>query len=182
MKRDLWTIPNALSVLRIVLVGVFLVTIFSGRENARWWGVFWLVLASLTDKLDGDVARWLHAESEWGRILDPLADKIGIGAVAVALLAKGWLPFWFVAILLLRDLLILIGGILIRRKTGEVLPSNMAGKWAVGVIAATMFLALIDDTMPFLTVCMGLSLFMVALSTAVYLKRYVEIMRVTPTV
>ncbi len=182
MKRDLWTIPNALSVLRVLLVLVFLVTIFSGRPDARWWGVFWLVLAALTDKLDGDLARWLHAESEWGRILDPLADKVSLAAIAVALLVKGWLPLWFVAVLLLRDLLILFGGILIKRKTGEIVPSNTAGKWAVVVIAITMFTAIIDSTTPFLSVCMGLSLLMVALSTASYVKRFVEIMHVTTIV
>jgi len=182
MKRDLWTIPNALSVLRVLLVLVFLVEIFSDRTNARWWGFFWLALAAVTDKLDGDLARWLHAESEWGRILDPLADKIGVALVAVALLVKGWLPLWFVAVLLLRDLLILIGGLLIKRKTGEVVPSNMAGKWAVGVIAVTLLLTLIDDTIPFLPVCMGLSLVMVAVSTAGYVKRFNEIMHHTSTV
>jgi cardiolipin synthase (CMP-forming) len=182
MKRDFWTIPNALSILRVILVLPFLEAIFSGRADARWWGVFWLFLASLTDKLDGDIARWLHQESEWGRILDPLADKIGVGMVAVALLVKGWLPIWFVAVLLLRDLIILLGGIVIKRKTGEVVPSNMTGKWAVGVIAVTLITAIIDETTPFLPVFMGLSLVMVALSTAGYVKRFVQIMHLSTTV
>jgi len=177
MKRDLFTIPNALSVLRILLVLPFLEAVFSGRADGRWWGLFWLGLAMLTDKLDGDIARWTHTESEWGRILDPLADKIGVALVALALLLKGWLPLWFVGVLLLRDLLILAGGIVIKRKTGEVVPSNMAGKWAVGVIAGTLIVAIIDSTTPWLSVCIGMSLVMVALSTVGYAKRFMEIMK-----
>lgn len=176
MKGDLLTIPNALSVLRILLILPFLEAVFSSRADARWWGVFWIGLATLTDKLDGDIARWLHCESEWGRILDPLADKVGVAAVAVALLVKGWLPLWFVAVLLLRDLIILMGGLVIKKKTGEIIPSNTAGKWAVGVIGGTLVVAVIDNTMPFLSMCIGLSLAMVALSTAGYIKRFINIM------
>ncbi len=180
MRRNLFTIPNALSLLRILLVLPFLDALFSGRPDGRWWGLFWLGLAALTDKLDGDIARWTHTESEWGRILDPLADKIGVAAVGIALLIQGWLPLWFVVVLLARDLLILAGGLFIKRKTGEVVPSNMAGKWAVGVIAGTFVVAIIDNTSPWLTVCIGLSIAMVALSTAGYAKRYVDVMRTHP--
>jgi len=135
----------------------------------------WLGLAVLTDKLDGDLARWLHCESEWGRILDPLADKIGVAAMGIALVVKGWIPLWFVVVLLLRDLLILVGGIILRSKTGQVVPSNMAGKWAVGVIAGTMVWAYIDSASPFVPYCIGLSLVMVAVSTIGYAKRFMEI-------
>jgi cardiolipin synthase (CMP-forming) len=180
MRRDLFTIPNALSVMRIVLMIPFLMALSSGGADGKWWGIFWLCLAMLTDKLDGDIARWTHSESEWGRILDPLADKIGVAVVAVALLLEGWIPLWFVAVLLLRDLLILIGGLVIKRKTGEVVPSNMSGKWAVGVIAGTLLIAIADNTTPVLPYCIGLSLVMVALSTAGYAKRFVSIMRTHP--
>lgn len=180
MKRDLFTIPNALSILRMLLIVPFFAAIFSGSDDGRWWALGWLGLAMLTDKLDGDIARWTHTESEWGRILDPLADKIGVAAVAVALLLKGWVPLWFVAVLLLRDLLILIGGLIIKRKTGEVVPSNMAGKWAVGVISGTLVVAIIDSTWPGLSVCMALSLLMVAVSTAGYAKRFAAIVKTLP--
>jgi cardiolipin synthase (CMP-forming) len=177
MKRDLFTVPNALSVLRMLLTVPFLMAIFSASPDGRWWSLLWLGLAMLTDKLDGDIARWTHTESEWGRILDPLADKIGVAIVAVALLVKGWIPLWFVAVLLLRDLLILIGGLVIKRATGEVVPSNMAGKWAVGVIAGTLLIAIIDNTTQLLPYCIGLSIVMVALSTVGYGKRFLELMQ-----
>jgi cardiolipin synthase (CMP-forming) len=177
MKHKFWTIPNVLSILRVVLIVPFLVVIFSDAPNARWWGLFWLALAMLTDKLDGDIARWLHSESEWGRILDPLADKLGVAAVAIVLLVKGWIPLWFVAVLLLRDLVILIGGLVIRKRTGEIVPSNMAGKWAVGVIAGTLVWALVDSSSPYLPYCFALSVIMVGVSTWGYATRFMTIIK-----
>lgn len=180
MKHEFWTIPNCLSILRVLLVVPFLFFIFSGNPDGKWWGLLCLGLAVLTDKLDGDIARWMHCESEWGRILDPLADKIGVAAVAIAMLMKGWIPLWFVLVLLLRDLLILAGGLILRKKTGEIVPSNMAGKWAVGVIAGTLIWALVDSSSPYLPACFGLSLTMVFLSTMGYVKRFISIIRTHP--
>jgi CDP-diacylglycerol--glycerol-3-phosphate 3-phosphatidyltransferase len=180
MKRDLLTIPNGLSALRILLVIPFFAVIFSNRSDARWWGVVLMVIAALTDKFDGMVARKLHCETEWGRILDPLADKIGVGAVAIGLLLKSWLPAWFVIVLLVRDLFILIGGLIIKRSTGEIVPSNLAGKWAVGIIGLTLTVALIDDTTPVLGICIAASLVMVILSTAGYVKRFLQIIHLAP--
>ena len=181
MKRDLLTIPNALSALRVLLIIPFIEVIFSNRPYARWWGLFWMVLAALTDKLDGELARKLHCETEWGRILDPLADKIGVGAVAIALLVKQWLPAWFVIVLLARDLVILAGGLIIKKSTGEIVPSNMDGKWAVGIIALTLTAALLDNSSPVVGFCIAASLVMVAMSTAGYVKRFVQIIHSVST-
>ncbi len=179
MKRDFFTLPNMLSLLRMALSVPFALVMTSGMENAKWWGVGIILLGALTDKLDGDLARWLKAESEWGRIIDPLADKVAVATVALVLLWLGAVPLWFVAVLLVRDLLILAGGIVVKRKTGEVLPSNMAGKWAAGMIALTLFLALIDHTMAAVDYGIGVSLGMVAVSTAGYVRRFMQVYRRT---
>lgn len=177
MRRDLWTIPNALSLLRLVLVVPFSWVMLSGIPDARWWAVGIIALGVLTDKLDGDIARWLHCESAWGRILDPLADKVGVAAMALVALWLRLVPGWFVALLLARDILILAGGLVIRQRTGEILPSNMAGKWAVGVIGFTLLFAFIDATMAVVTIGLWLSVVMVAVSTAGYVKRFLSVIR-----
>ena len=147
MKREILTIPNLLSILRMLLPIPFMLVMTSSMPDARIWGVVIIMLGVLTDKLDGDLARWLHCETEWGRILDPLADKVAVAAVALVLLWLGLVPAWFVVLLLARDLLILAGGLYIRKTHGLVLPSNWAGKWAVGVIGFTLLFTLIDNTM-----------------------------------
>ncbi len=177
MRRDFWTIPNALSLLRLVLVVPFTWVMVTGIPDARWWAVAIVALGVLTDKLDGDIARWLHCESEWGRILDPLADKVAVAAMALVVLWLHLIPAWFVALLLARDILILAGGLIVRKRTGEILPSNMAGKWAVGVIGFTLLFALIDATMPIVTIGIWLSVIMVAVSTAGYAKRFLSVIR-----
>ncbi|HSQ76813.1 MAG TPA: CDP-alcohol phosphatidyltransferase family protein [Bacteroidota bacterium] len=175
MKGELFTIPNFLSALRMILVVPFALVLTSDIPNARWWGIGIAVLAMLTDKLDGDLARYLHAESEWGRILDPLADKVAVAGSAIILLWLGIIPLWFVVVLVARDLLILAGGLFLKKRTGDVLPSNMAGKWAVGVFGITLLLALIDESMWIVPVGIWMSVAMVLLSTFLYVKRFVAV-------
>lgn len=177
MKRDFWTIPNALSLLRLLLSIPFAYVMLADVPDARWWAIGIIVLGVITDKLDGDIARWLHCESEWGRILDPLADKVAVAVMALVLLWLGLIPAWFVVLLLARDLLILAGGVYLRKRTGEVLPSNTAGKWAVGVIGFTLLFALIDATMPIVTIGIVLSVVMVVVSTTGYAQRFLTAIR-----
>ena len=180
MKPGLFTIPNLLSAVRMLLAIPFALVMTSGIPDAKWWGVGIIVFGILTDKLDGDLARWLHCESEWGRILDPLADKVAVATVSLFLLWMGIVPLWFVVLLIARDLIILAGGLYITKRTGQILPSNTAGKWAVGVIGATLLLALIDNTMLIVTVGLWLSVAMVAISTAGYAKVFLNVLRKEP--
>ncbi len=177
MKREIFTIPNLLSFSRVLLIVPFVLVMLVPGAPARWWGVGILLLATLTDKLDGMAARSMNQETELGRILDPLADKLGVAAVAVVFLYLTWLPLWFVALLLVRDLLILTGGLIVRRKTGEVLPSNTAGKWSIGVFAATLLFVLIDAPSWLLSIGIWASVTMVLVSTIGYARRFKEVMR-----
>lgn len=144
MTREFLTISNLLSLSRIALAVLFAVVMFAAIPSATLWGFGILLVAMVTDKLDGDLARRLGQETTWGRILDPLADKIGVGIVCLVLLVRDLVPVWFVALLLGRDLLILAGGVILRARKGVVLPSNMTGKWTVGVIAVALILALLE--------------------------------------
>jgi CDP-diacylglycerol--glycerol-3-phosphate 3-phosphatidyltransferase len=177
MKHEIFALPNLISLSRVLLVILFVLAMLVPDPPARWWGLGILLLAALTDRLDGMLARRMHQETEWGRILDPLADKVGVAAVAVVLLYLRWLPFWFVALLLGRDLLILSGGLLVRRKTGEVLQSNVAGKWAVGVFAATLIFIVAETPAWLVSVGIWTSVTMVAVSTIGYVRRFIEVMR-----
>jgi CDP-diacylglycerol--glycerol-3-phosphate 3-phosphatidyltransferase len=177
MKGKLFTIPNLLSMLRLLLAIPFALVLTSGIPDAKWWAVGIAVLGILTDRLDGDLARYFHSESEWGKILDPLADKVAVATTGLVLLWLGIIPLWFVVVLIVRDLLILAGGLYLKGRTGEVLPSNMAGKIAVGVISMTLLLALIDQTMWIVPVGIWVSVGMVLISTAGYIRRFVSVVR-----
>jgi CDP-diacylglycerol--glycerol-3-phosphate 3-phosphatidyltransferase len=165
MKRDFLTAPNLLSLLRLVLAVPFAAVMLSSRPDSRVWGTVLIVLGVLTDKLDGMLARTLHQETEWGRILDPVADKVGVATAAVVLVVLGELPLWFAGMVLGRDLLILGGGLVLKTRRGVVIPSNVLGKWTVGAMALLIFLFVIrqagvltDGLMVLCTVLLALSL------------------------
>lgn len=138
MTERTWTISNILSVSRILLVIPVVFLLLGDRQEHRVLVVGIMVLAMLTDTFDGVLARALHQETELGRILDPLADKIAVVAIAGVLTYREMVPLWFFVVALLRDLLILAGGLYIKMKKKIVLQPNLLGKWTVTVIAVYM--------------------------------------------
>ena len=112
-KSHYFWIPQALTGLRL-LAGPFVVwALFTGHATLA----FWLVcFASLTDWLDGVSARFFKIESDFGRTFDPIADKVFVICVCLGLFAAGQLPLWLIGITVLRDLLILAGGLWIKKK------------------------------------------------------------------
>jgi CDP-diacylglycerol--glycerol-3-phosphate 3-phosphatidyltransferase len=172
MRREFLTPSNLLSISRAVLVVPFVAVMLSSLPSARVWGGVIMIVGALTDKFDGLLARKYGYETEWGRILDPLADKIGIAAIALVLLWLGDVPLWFVIALLTRDLLIFFGGIYIKVRKGAVLQSNMAGKWAVGIIALTLFLLVIVGPSLPATIFLWISVGFLIVSFALYLSRF----------
>jgi CDP-diacylglycerol--glycerol-3-phosphate 3-phosphatidyltransferase len=130
-----------------------------------------------TDKLDGDLARSRGEETEWGKILDPLADKICVAVMALVLLKLGDFPLWFVLALVLRDLLILAGGIYLRSSKQVVLPSNVAGKWVAALIALTILVILLNLFREMQWILLAACTAGLLLSLAMYVARLLEVLR-----
>lgn len=170
-----FTISNLLSISRAFLAIPFAIVMLSDSPCATWWGIFILALAGVTDKLDGVFARKYNQITEWGKILDPVADKIGMGIVAIVLVKLGLIPLWFVVGLVGRDLLILAGGIYIKRSRGVVLQSNQLGKWTIGALALTMFAAMLRWTIV-TDIFLWLTTAMLAGSLVLYARRFIEVM------
>lgn len=120
-----WTLPNLLSFLRLLGVPAFLTLILLHRD---WAAVGVLALASLTDFLDGRLARSMHQVSRLGQMLDPIADRLYIGATVIALAVRGIIPWWFLILLLGRDLVLLCLVPALRRAGYTSLPVNFIGK------------------------------------------------------
>jgi CDP-diacylglycerol---glycerol-3-phosphate 3-phosphatidyltransferase len=101
-----WNIPNALTVLRLVLVPVFLWLLFvEGGESSsmRVWAAAVFALATATDWLDGDIARRQGLVTDFGKIADPIADKALMGAALIGLSSLGELPWWVTVVILVRE-------------------------------------------------------------------------------
>jgi len=176
-----WTIPNALSLSRLALVVP--ITALIWQDGSLDW-LFGLVMAAiLTDWFDGRVARWLDTESEWGKVLDPIADKIGAIATVSALTfrsADPTLPMWFFGALMSRDVLILAGSLLIVRRSGQVAASVWAGKAATFWLAVTVLAAVLKADPPVLQFCVWMTTALLGTSFFVYLVRYLNAARREP--
>ncbi|MFZ5428364.1 MAG: CDP-alcohol phosphatidyltransferase family protein [Thermodesulfobacteriota bacterium] len=116
-----WTIPNALTVARILFTPLFVVFFLDG-EHAAALSLFFL--AGLTDALDGFLARVLDQRSPLGAVLDPLADKVLLNTSFVCLAQAGWIPAWLAVAVVSRDVLIL-GGVALLTFWGQDMRSRI---------------------------------------------------------
>ena len=130
---NVWTIPNVLTMLRMILIPVFVVLFFKGLKMASL-GVF--CAASLTDMLDGYLARKLNQITDFGKLFDPLADKLMVITAMVCQTFWGPLPLIAVIIVAAKELVMVLGGMFMLNR-GVVVYSNYFGKTAqVGFIAS----------------------------------------------
>ncbi len=170
-----WTVPNVLTLSRIVLAIPAAILIVTGGPIAIVLGL--IVLAMATDWLDGRVARWSKSVSGWGKVLDPVVDKIGGGLIVLALAIKGSIPKWFIASLVGRDVLIVLGGIFIARQTGRVVISTWVGKAAVTAVGLTVLAALLEADPPVMQFCLTTATILLILSFIRYLWRFITAVR-----
>lgn len=143
MTERLVTVPNALTVLRLLLAPVFL-WLYATGDTGRALVTF--AVAASTDLLDGLAARLLDQRSRVGAMLDPIADKLLSACALLALASQGRLPYWLPALDLTRDAAQFAGALYLRRhhQIVPVAPTRI-GKYSTFAIAATVLLALSED-------------------------------------
>jgi cardiolipin synthase len=127
VSSRVWTVPNALSFFRLALVPVFLWLVIVG-EDALALGV--LIVSSITDFLDGWLARKLHQVSRLGQLLDPAADRLYIFAALVGLAWREVIPWWLVAVIVARDVMLAVLGVILANHGFGPLPVHHLGKVA----------------------------------------------------
>jgi CDP-diacylglycerol--glycerol-3-phosphate 3-phosphatidyltransferase len=163
-----WNLPNALTLLRIVLVPFFIwAFVADGGDYGplRWLAVALFVVAIYTDKLDGDIARARGLITSFGKIADPIADKLLIGSALIMLSAVGELWWWVTIVMLVREIgitllrfVVIRYGVMAASKGGKLktvmqtvaifvylLPVTPANSW-LGVIALVIMLAALAVT------------------------------------
>jgi CDP-diacylglycerol--glycerol-3-phosphate 3-phosphatidyltransferase len=128
-QASTWNVANALTVLRLVLVPLFVLALLAGDGHDHGWrlvafGVF--AVASYTDRVDGQIARSRNLVTPFGKLVDPLADKALTGAALVGLSALGDLPWWITVLVMTRE----IGVTLLRFWVIRhgVIPASRGGK------------------------------------------------------
>lgn len=143
-------LPNLLTLSRILVLPPLIACLWIGGDTLRWVALGLYALASITDYLDGYLARVLEAQSAFGRLLDPIADKLLVGACLLILCSKDYVSGWTVLaalVILLRE--ILVSGL--REFLAELrigLPSSRLAKWKTTVQLVAIGFLIIGESAP----------------------------------
>lgn len=171
--------PNILSLLRLCLVPVYVFVYFSGLENARLWAAVVYALATFTDILDGHIARKHNLITNLGKVLDPLGDKMLTVAVLACLAIDDVIPGWIVFIVIGKEAMMGLGGLLIHRHAKvEIPPSNYIGKSATALFFITCVILMLFDlgkTASVILVSLAVLVSLVAFVN--YLRHFIGIMK-----
>jgi CDP-diacylglycerol--glycerol-3-phosphate 3-phosphatidyltransferase len=129
-------LPNALTIGRIILIPVFVWLIATSDGGRSWPAAIVFGIAGVTDQIDGFLARRWHVESSFGKIADPLADRLMIDAAVIMLIHAGRLP-WLALLIPARDVLALAGTPLLMGR-GYEFQVNLVGKIATWLLYASL--------------------------------------------
>ena len=176
------TLANAISISRIFLT-IPLVLIFediaNGMTGKLWQAFVLIIIIVLTDFLDGYVARKAEGITNFGKLIDPVADKICMMVVLIYLIISYKLPFLlFFLILGIRDIFLIIIGVYLMFSQEEVFQSNKSGKWFIGISALMMVLFLLKDPLNIPNLILWsfylISTLLFTFSTFEYIRRYLR--------
>ncbi len=142
-EEKIMNVPNVLTMLRMALIGVFLWLFFT--EN-RMWALAVYVLAGATDMLDGYIARKHKLITNFGKLMDPLADKLMLIAAMVSLMTIGWMPVWVLIVVVLKEGYMVLGGILLLRRRDIVVHAIPIGKAAAMLFGVAVVVTFFHET------------------------------------
>jgi cardiolipin synthase (CMP-forming) len=147
MQGPIWTVPNQITLLRLGFLPVFLILI--SYEEYRW-ALLVLVVAGLSDAIDGLLARQLNQKSPLGAYLDPIADKLLLSSSFIILAFKHKLAWWLTIIVLSRDVMILIVAVVILLISGyRPFPPSIYGKLTTAFQILLVFAVVLSAAYPF---------------------------------
>ena len=120
-------LPNKLTLLRVILVPVFMAVLYMDFPGAAWVALVIFIVASLTDMLDGKIARKYHMVTDFGKFADPLADKMLVTAAMLWFVEVGQMPAWALLIVIVREFAV-SGLRMIASEKGRVIAAGWSGK------------------------------------------------------
>ena len=167
-------LPNKLTIFRVILIPFFVVFLLFDPSNQtyRYIADAIFIIASLTDMLDGKIARKYNLVTNFGKFMDPLADKLLVSAAMICLIATGQLAAWIVIVIISREFII-SGFRLIASDNGIVIAASYWGKFKT-VFQMLMIIVLIANIqMPFFTVLGTILIYVALVLTIVSLIDYI---------
>jgi CDP-diacylglycerol--glycerol-3-phosphate 3-phosphatidyltransferase len=178
-ENKIFNASNSLSFIRLFLVIPAWFAFNNFDESFARYSVAAIgIFAAVTDILDGYLARKLNQITEFGKVIDPLADKVLVVFVVLNLFFQGEIPDYYFYMILARDVLILIGGLVVSKKLGKVLPSDYIGKATVLAISFVLLMILLNvdrQSLPYLLLYY-LSIILIFISLGNYIIKAVKVL------
>ena len=176
-------LPNKLTVLRVLLIPFFVAALLwehGENQTMRWAAVLIFVVASLTDLLDGKIARKYNMVTNFGKFMDPLADKLLVCSALICLIELGQLPAWMVIVIISREFII-SGFRLIASDNGVVIAASYWGKFKTTfqMIMICLMIANLEPLHLFTDIVMWIALLLTVISLMDYLLKNKEVMKET---
>ncbi|MEA2062495.1 MAG: CDP-alcohol phosphatidyltransferase family protein [Gemmatimonadota bacterium] len=144
-ELNIFTVPNFLSLSRVLLLPIIYLFLAQETREGSYWALGLMLLAWFTDVADGMLARARNTISSFGKIIDPLADKVCLGAIIIFLIGLRGFPLWLFGLIMARDIVILLTSAVVIRSYKIVFPSNNWGRmyaFSVALLIAVCTLGL----------------------------------------
>lgn len=180
LKKIFPHIPNILSAFRIALVPVFILVYFNEPGDVKTWALIVYVIASISDALDGIIARKYNLISNLGKVLDPLGDKLMLLAVITCITVDGLLPVGTIVIIAVKEAMMGIGGLIIHRRAKvEIPPSNIFGKTSTVVFIVVCIVLMVFPGIPdnYATAMVGVAIGLAFAALISYILTFLSVMR-----
>ena len=172
-------LPNKLTMFRVVLIPVFIVVLMSGliaEPASRYIAVVIFCVASFTDYLDGHIARKYNLVTNFGKFMDPLADKLLVSAAMICMIELGMLPAWVVIIIISREFII-TGFRLIAAEGGLVIAASWWGKIKTVTQMAMIILMLLGVNKVIGTILVVLATIFTVVSGVAYIVINISVLK-----
>jgi CDP-diacylglycerol--glycerol-3-phosphate 3-phosphatidyltransferase len=178
IKNDKHTfgLPNLLTVLRLAFLPFIMYYLTLGTKRGDGLSLGFISLSVLTDFFDGFLARKMNMRSQLGRMLDPLVDKISVDVALLFLAAYKGLPYWYVFLVIGRDLVIIFASFHVISKARIVTESNLLGKYTLFSFSLVI-IAYILGIRPLIYVTLWISVLLIPASLSKYFLSYRELIR-----
>ena len=184
LRKEVLSIPNLLSCLRIVLIPVFILLYVRAQTYAQYcWALAVVVVSGLTDLLDGFIARKFHMVTRLGKALDPIADKLTQVAVAICLTLRYPWMLALVIMVVVNQLFMGINGVVLLRRGKMLNGAKMVGKITTAVFYLSMAVLIAVPTLPVWAVnaVIALNCLMLLVSMISYIPAFQKLYRSAPT-
>ena len=173
-------LPNKLTVLRVIMIPFFVVALMmegGANQTYRYLAAAIFVIASFTDFLDGNIARKYNLVTNFGKFMDPLADKLLVCSALICLIELGQLPAWMVLIIISREFII-SGFRLVASDNGVVIAASYWGKWKTvfQMVSVVLLIVNIEALSMVTTVAVWISLALTVISLVDYIVKNIGIL------